>query len=118
MKLSTSIAIAALTLTCGIASAQQGISKDEILIGTMQDLSGPLAGYGKQARAGMQMAIEEINEMGGIHGRKIKLLVEDSGYDPKKGYSGRTKAGQPRQDFHDGGPHWYRTKRGSHACPV
>ena len=84
MKLSTSIAIAALTLTCGIASAQQGISKDEILIGTIQDLSGPLAGYGKQARAGMQMAIEEINEMGGIHGRKIKLLVEDSGYDPKK----------------------------------
>ena len=84
MKLKTSLAIAALSLGCGIASAQQGISKDEILIGTIQDLSGPLAGYGKQARAGMQMAIEEINELGGIHGRKIKLLVEDAAYDPKK----------------------------------
>lgn len=84
MKITTSIAVAALTLCAGIANAQQGISKNEIVIGTIQDLSGPLAGYGKQARAGMQMAIEEINELGGIHGRKIKLLVEDSGYDPKK----------------------------------
>ncbi|MES2947448.1 MAG: ABC transporter substrate-binding protein [Pseudomonadota bacterium] len=84
MKIKTSIAIAALALVAGAASAQQGISKNEIVIGTIQDLSGPLAGYGKQARAGMQMAIEEINELGGIHGRKIKLLVEDSGYDPKK----------------------------------
>ncbi|MEO7105059.1 MAG: ABC transporter substrate-binding protein [Rhodoferax sp.] len=84
MKIKTSLAIAALTLSSGIAFAQQGISKDEILIGTIQDLSGPLAGYGKQARNGMKMAIEEINELGGIDGRKIKLLVEDSGYDPKK----------------------------------
>ncbi len=84
MKIKSTLAIAALTLCSGLASAQQGISKDEILIGTIQDLSGPLAGYGKQARAGMQMAIDEINETGGIHGRKIKLLVEDSAYDPKK----------------------------------
>jgi branched-chain amino acid transport system substrate-binding protein len=84
MKIKTTLAIATLMLCSGIASAQQGISKDEILIGTIQDLSGPLAGYGKQARNGMQMAVEEINELGGIHGRKIKLLVEDSGYDPKK----------------------------------
>jgi hypothetical protein len=53
-------------------------------VGTIQDLSGPLAGYGKQARNGMQLRVDEINEQGGIHGRKLKLLVEDSGYDPKK----------------------------------
>ncbi len=64
--------------------AQQGVSKDQILIGSIQDLSGPLAGYGKQARAGMQLRIDEVNEQGGVHGRKLKLLVEDSGYDPKK----------------------------------
>ena len=33
----------------------------------------------------MLLRVDEINEQGGIHGRKIKLLVEDSGYDPKKG---------------------------------
>lgn len=76
-------AVALFTLTSP-AGAQQGVSKNEILVGTIQDLSGPLAGYGKQARNGMQLRVDEINEQGGIHGRKIKLLVEDSGYDPKK----------------------------------
>lgn len=77
-------AIAALSLAATAAFAQQGVSKSEILVGTIQDLSGPLAGYGKQARAGMQLRVDEINEQGGIHGRKIVLKVEDSAYDPKK----------------------------------
>ncbi len=67
-----------------LAAEQQGVSKNEIVIGTIQDLSGPLAGYGKQSRNGMQLRIDELNEQGAIHGRKLKLLVEDSGYDPKK----------------------------------
>jgi branched-chain amino acid transport system substrate-binding protein len=66
------------------AAEQQGVSKNEIVIGTIQDLSGPLAGYGKQSRNGMQLRIDELNEQGAIHGRKLKLLVEDSGYDPKR----------------------------------
>ena len=73
--------------TCALPTAtlaQQGVSKDQILIGSIQDLSGPLAGYGKQARAGMQLRIDEANEQGGVHGRKLKLVVEDSGYDPRK----------------------------------
>lgn len=86
MKLTHLLALLCLTIVSAMASAQtqQGISPNEILLGTIQDLSGPLSGYGKQARNGMQMAIAEINEQGGINGRKIKLLVEDSGYDPKK----------------------------------
>ncbi len=62
----------------------QGVSKTEILIGTIQDLSGPIAAFGKQSRNGMQLRVDEINEQGGIAGRKLKLLVEDSGYDPKR----------------------------------
>ena len=78
------LALAALAVTGTQAMAQQGVSKDEITLGSIQDLSGPLAGFGKQARLGMMLAVDEINETGGINGRKIKLLVEDSGYDPKK----------------------------------
>jgi branched-chain amino acid transport system substrate-binding protein len=82
---SKSIALAAAVLACASAFAQQqGVSKDTILIGTIQDLSGPLAGYGKQARNGMQLRIDEVNEQGGVHGRKLKLVAEDDGYDPKK----------------------------------
>jgi len=75
---------ASLALIAGGASAQQGVSKDEIRVGSIQDLSGPLAGYGKQARNGMQLRVDEINEQGGVNGRKLTLFVEDSGYDPKK----------------------------------
>jgi len=81
------LALAAAALAAGgsaFAQQAQGVDKDEIRIGTIQDLSGPLAGFGKQSRNGMQLAVDEINEQGGIHGRKLKLLVEDSGYDPKK----------------------------------
>ena len=83
-RLAARAALAALSLAASAAFAQQGVSKSEILVGTIQDLSGPLAGYGKQARAGMQLRVDEINEQGGIHGRKIVLKVEDSAYDPKK----------------------------------
>ncbi|MES2974152.1 MAG: ABC transporter substrate-binding protein [Pseudomonadota bacterium] len=85
MKFKSAIAIALLALTAGASMAQQqGVSKNEILIGTIQDFSGPLAGYGKQARNGMLLRIDELNEQGSIHGRKLKLVSEDDGYDPKK----------------------------------
>ena len=83
----TAVAISAITLALGSAHAQtatQGISKGEILIGTILDISGPIAAFGKQSRGGMQLRVEEINEQGGINGRKLKLLVEDDAYDPKK----------------------------------
>ena len=66
------------------AADPQGVSKTEIVVGSIQDLSGPIAGFGKQVRLGMMLRVDEINEQGGINGRKLKLLVEDSGYDPKK----------------------------------
>ena len=84
MKIASTLALATLALAATTALAQQGVSKTEIVVGTIQDLSGPLAGYGKQDRNGMQLRVDEINEQGGVHGRKLKLLTEDSGYDPKR----------------------------------
>jgi branched-chain amino acid transport system substrate-binding protein len=66
------------------AQTTQGVSKNEIVIGTIQDLSGPIVSIGKPLLNGMNMRIEQINSAGGVNGRKIKLLVEDSGYDPKR----------------------------------
>ncbi|MFZ4651422.1 MAG: ABC transporter substrate-binding protein [Rubrivivax sp.] len=79
--LSAALALAA---ACAGASAQQGVSKSEILLGSIQDLSGPIAGFGKQVRLGMMLRVDEVNEQGGINGRKVRLLVEDSAYDPRK----------------------------------
>jgi len=79
-----SAAIAALLAAAAAQAQNQGVSKDEIVLGSIQDLSGPIAGFGKQARLGMMLRVDEINEQGGINGRKIKLIVEDSAYDPKR----------------------------------
>jgi len=69
----------------------QGVSKTEILIGSIQDLSGPVAVLGKPIQNGMILRAEQANAAGGIHGRKIRLAVEDSGYDPKKAVLGAQK---------------------------
>ena len=84
MKTSALLATILLAQVATFSMAQQGVSKSEILIGTIQDLSGPLAAYGKQARNGMQLRIDEANEQGGVLGRKLKLVTEDSAYDPKR----------------------------------
>lgn len=78
--------LAALSLaSTAVAKDVQGVSRDEILIGTIQDMSGPVAAFSKEVLGGMQMRIDEANAKGGIHGRKIRLLVEDSGYDTRRG---------------------------------
>ncbi|MEQ1536144.1 MAG: ABC transporter substrate-binding protein [Burkholderiaceae bacterium] len=84
MKLKSLSLLTTLALSATLASAQQGVSKTEITLGSIQDLSGPIAGFGKQARLGMLLRVDEINEQGGINGRKLKIIVEDSAYDPKK----------------------------------
>src|SRR5436190_11605051 len=83
------LAVSALALTHLPASAQtkvtnDGISPTEIVIGTHQDLSGPIKMWGVPISNGMKLAVDEINAAGGIHGRKLKLIIEDSGYDPRK----------------------------------
>lgn len=78
------LALAAAPSMAQTKVTNQGISADEIVIGTHQDLSGPIKGWGVPVSNGMKLAVEEINAAGGIHGRKLKLILEDSGYDPKK----------------------------------
>src|SRR5258707_5306991 len=80
-----SIAVATLALFAAApALAQQGVSPTEIVVGTAQDLSGPIVSLSKPAVNGMRMRIDEANAAGGINGRKLRLVVEDHGYDPKK----------------------------------
>ena len=45
-------------------------------------LSGPINFWGLPAKNGMEMAVEEINAAGGIHGRKLRLVIEDTEADP------------------------------------
>ena len=83
MRLATLAGMASPTLNAW-AAASPGISKTEIVVGSIQDLSGPLASFGKPTRDGMLLRVEQANALGGVQGRKIRLVVEDSAYDTKK----------------------------------
>jgi branched-chain amino acid transport system substrate-binding protein len=83
------LAVGALALTHLPAFAQtkvtnEGISPTELVIGTHQDLSGPIKVWGVPVSNGMKMAVGEINAAGGISGRKLRMVLEDNSYDPKK----------------------------------
>lgn len=69
----------------GTANAQvQGVTDTEILIGSFNDLSGPFAAFGAPAIKAANLYIKEINDKGGIHGRKIRFIVEDHAYQMPK----------------------------------
>jgi ABC-type branched-subunit amino acid transport system substrate-binding protein len=75
----------ALVLAClTVAARAGGVTPTEIRVGSLQDLSGPIAALGTHFRNGTQMRFDAENAKGGVHGRQLKLLVEDTGYDPKR----------------------------------
>lgn len=73
-----------LALSAAALPAAAEVVGDEIVVGTVSDLSGPIALLGVPVRDGMLMRFDEVNAVGGVHGRKIRLVVEDAGYDPKR----------------------------------
>jgi branched-chain amino acid transport system substrate-binding protein len=58
----------------------RGVSDTEIVIGCMTDLSGVTAVQGTNNAQALRMAFDEANEKGGIHGRKVRLVIEDMEY--------------------------------------
>ncbi len=69
---------ALLGLAIAAGAQARGVTDKEIVLGTHLDLSGPVAAGMPHIRNGMQMRIDEVNEAGGINGRKIRLVVEDN----------------------------------------
>lgn len=63
---------------CGGESAGGGSKDDVIKIGANLELSGPVASYGQGIAEGVDLAVEEINEAGGIDGKDIKIVKVDN----------------------------------------
>jgi len=82
MKIQRRIVMAAAALAWAGAVHAAGVSDTEIVIGSHLDLSGPTAAAMPMLRNAMQMRIDEANAAG-IHGRKIRLIVEDNGSQPQ-----------------------------------
>lgn len=63
----------------------------EIKIGVAGPITGGLAAFGEQIQHGAQIAIDEINQQGGLLGEKLVLVSEDDQCDPKQAHIAATK---------------------------
>ena len=68
-----------------------GVTDDEVVFGTHSDLTGPIAIWGTGIVNGMRMRFDEANAAGGVHGRQIRLVVEDTQYQVPKAISAANK---------------------------
>jgi len=64
--------------------AEVGVYNDKVVVGTFQALSGPYAVIGQEMSKGMKAYFNWINSRGGIHGRKIELIIADDQLNPAK----------------------------------
>lgn len=73
-------AIALLTTGAGAADAVRGVTDTEIVVGTVTDLSGVTAVDGVNSSNAVRLAFDDANAAGGVNGRTIRYIVEDSQY--------------------------------------
>jgi branched-chain amino acid transport system substrate-binding protein len=80
------ITTSGLIINCG-----QSAKENEILIGEFSSLTGTTATFGQSTHRGLLMAVEEVNNSGGVLGKKIKLLTEDDQSKPEEAAMAVTK---------------------------
>jgi branched-chain amino acid transport system substrate-binding protein len=84
------LGIAAMGQTA-VGEETRGVTPTEIVLGMHTDLSGPAATYGVSSSNAVKMRFDEVNANGGIHRRKIRLIVEDTQYQVPRAVQAGTK---------------------------
>ncbi len=64
--------------------AVNGVTDHEVLFGMSAPFSGPADELGKDMQKGIRAAMAEVNDAGGVHGRRLSLASLDDGYDPER----------------------------------
>ncbi len=78
------VVVAALSATAVSQPAERGVTANEIVLGTTMPMSGPAAFWGVGVGGGMEAWLRTINDAGGIHGRRLRLVVKDDAYLPPR----------------------------------
>ncbi|MEV1295709.1 ABC transporter substrate-binding protein [Pseudonocardia sp. NPDC049635] len=76
--------VVALTSACGSSDGSSGgaASDDSLSLGVIIDQTGVFSSTGLPALNGIQLAVDQVNEAGGIDGKEVELLIEDGTSDP------------------------------------
>ncbi len=77
------VALILIVPASGSAADVRGVTDTEVVVGITTPLSGPAALWGVTG-LGAKAWADHINAQGGIHGRKIKVILKDDGYNPAK----------------------------------
>jgi branched-chain amino acid transport system substrate-binding protein len=64
--------------------AVRGVSEKEILFGMAAPFSGASRELGRQMKIGVDTAFNQINDSGGLNGRRLRLMAADDGYEPTR----------------------------------
>src|SRR5213080_3078677 len=64
--------------------AIRGVTDNEIRLGISAPFTGSAKELGNQMKLGIETAFNLINESGGIHGRQLRLVAADDGYEPMR----------------------------------
>ena len=78
---------------CGESGGGGGgaTNADEIVVGSNFELTGNHAQYGSNAAKGFKLAVQEVNEAGGVNGKKIRIVDADSKSDAAESVNAATK---------------------------
>jgi branched-chain amino acid transport system substrate-binding protein len=98
------LAIALLLIVFAVSQKQR--EPEKIRIGIIAPLSGDSAKYGADIKRGYDLAVKEINQDGGIKGRKIELIYEDDEGKPEKAVAAAQKLIQHDKVIAILGPLW------------
>jgi ABC-type branched-subunit amino acid transport system substrate-binding protein len=66
------------------ASSEPGVSDTEIVLGLSAPFSGPTREHGRGIRLGIDTYFQRVNDEGGVHGRRLRLVALDDGYEPQR----------------------------------
>ena len=81
--LSGALFVFSFLVSVDIASAEPGVFDDRIVFGQSAAFKGPAAALGTGMREGIVSAFNEVNEEGGIKGRRLELISYNDGYEPE-----------------------------------
>lgn len=74
------------------AGTQEMKAEEEIVIGCLNDITGPTSSLGKMVQEGANFAIEEINANGGVNGKTIRMITYDTKGDVNEAINAFTRA--------------------------
>jgi ABC-type branched-subunit amino acid transport system substrate-binding protein len=84
MKTGLSLSLAALAFGASLAGAAEvGVTPTSVMLGESAAFTGAAAQLGIQLNAGIKLWIDQVNESGGVHGRKIQIVTRDDQYEAK-----------------------------------